>query len=668
MKLGFEARNSPILLNEDWEKIDALNSTVVKFRSYHCIPENISKAVDRNLSVILRPSSDGDMNAADRYFEMGESITKLLDADVQEILLLPDSEPNLHGRPMPPDYWNQIATFFVLVDKQFGEHNRSGRLKYGTPPMALAQGEEAWLSAATVTRMQGMNEGGTENLLTGFDFYTLHAYGQTDESLVDHAIALAQKYAPGIPIVAAEVGDSSNADPSTKAEATIRYLQKIQQAGASAACLFIVGSHDPQWSGFVLPIDQIRRIAASAPVTPPVSETPAPVPTMAETVLSLYPVPVGPVAKPLVWKQWERVVTEAATLQSHLSPDDLVRVALGPLATLDQESSGNPKVNGDRRADGYYCSRGLFQLNTCGGKGSTMLREHGITADDLYDLKWQYLHAQDLLLATEAELYWSRQEARQFWPGRAIQSVQRSSSDPRGVGYQAAYRRLAGELGIEVDTMGSTVRIGNLDVVDLSARYPSTYASRELSQITNISVHHSATPTLPESATEAEEIAALDSIHAYHLKEFKGISYHATVFPSGRLYHMADWATIRYLVGGVQNVHTLGLLFHGTFMGVNPGDLQIEAGQSFIANARMQLGNAALSVLGHQDISSTACPGDGWDTWKHRLTGDTKPVDTRSDLHIQLDTLYGLIGQVPDEPLRAQMFAALFAAKDEAGI
>lgn len=263
MLLGFEARNSPILLAEDWEKIDALGSTVLKLRSYHCIPENIPAIAQRNLVVILRPSSDGDLNPSDCYFEMGEAITKLLDAGVPEILLVADSEPNLHGRPMPPDYWNQIATFFLLVDRQFGEHNRNGRLKYGTPPMALAQGEEAWLAAATVTRMQGMHEGESENFLTGFDFYTLHAYGQLDQSLVDHAIALAQKYAPGLPIVAAEVGDSSNANPQAKAEAIITYLQKLEQAGAYAACLFIVGSHDPQWSGFVLPVDQIRRISAA---------------------------------------------------------------------------------------------------------------------------------------------------------------------------------------------------------------------------------------------------------------------------------------------------------------------------------------------------------------------------------------------------------------------
>lgn len=225
--------------------------------------------------MILRPSSDGELNPADRYFEMGDALTKLFDAGVPEILLLPDSEPNLHGRPMPSDYWNRIATFFLLVDKQFSEHNRSGRLKYVSPPMAVAQGEEAWLSAATVKRMQGPNEGETENFLTANDGFGLHAYGQLDESLVDHVIALAEKYAPGIPIVASEVGDSSNADPSTKAEAIIRYLKKLERAGAYAACLFIVGSNDPQWSTFILLVDQIRHIAASVP-----QEVPMPVETV----------------------------------------------------------------------------------------------------------------------------------------------------------------------------------------------------------------------------------------------------------------------------------------------------------------------------------------------------------------------------------------------------
>lgn len=273
MLIGFEARNAPHLTAEDWERIDALGSTCIKIRSYHCIPETIAGITQRNLSVILRPSSDGDLNPSDRYFEMGEALTKLLDAGVQEIVLLPDSEPNLHDKPMPADYWNRVATFFVLIDRHFSQYAESGRLKYASPPLAVAQGNEAWLQAATVKRMVGMNAGDVENLLTGFDYFTVHAYGQTDTSLVQRGIDLARIHAPGIPMVAAEVGDSSNADAATKAEAIIQYLTLLKEAGAYAACLFIVGSSDPQWAGFVLPVDQIRRIGAAFAQEAPMAVT-----------------------------------------------------------------------------------------------------------------------------------------------------------------------------------------------------------------------------------------------------------------------------------------------------------------------------------------------------------------------------------------------------------
>lgn len=669
MKLGFEARNAPFLTGDDWERIDALGSTIIKLRSYHCIPDTISGVVARNLSVILRPSSDGDINPADRYFEMGEALTKLLDAGVPEIILCCDSEPNLHDRPMPADYWSRVATFFVLIDRQFGQYTESGRLKYASPPMAVAQGDEAWLEAATVVRRSGMNEGATENLLTGFDFYGGHFYGQQDTSLVQRGIDLAATYAPGVPIIAAEVGDASNADPSAKTEAIIQYLTLLQQAGAYAACLFIVGSHDPQWSGFVLPVEQIRRIGAA--MTP--HETPQVTPheaSLADRVLSQWPGPITTPAKPLVWEQWEGLVRRAAQIQPHLQPNELAMVALGPLATLDQESGGKVRADGDqRKSDGYYCSRGLFQINTCGGAGSAIMREYGLTnPDDLYDLKWQYLHAEKLLLATEEALYWARKQGVPYWPGRALQGVQRSSSDPNGHGYQAAYARLATELGLEVQPMGTTMRIGNLDVPDLRERYPSAYAHRPLSAITNIGIHHSATDTLSVNATEDQELAALDSIHRYHATVYRGIAYPMCVFPSGRIYLTGAWDTIRYLVGGDGNITTLGLLMHGDFSDTPPGDTQLDAAHRLIANIRYQMGNAALPVVGHRDLSSTQCPGNTWPRWKDRLTKAPEPVDTRTPLHIQLDVLYGHISHVTDEALRQQMFEALFAAKDAAGI
>lgn len=411
--------------------------------------------------------------------------------------------------------------------------------------------------------------------------------------------------------------------------------------------IFTVGGFWPSFDVSHVPeiADALREAAASHPAPPiPESETPVQVVTaLLVAALALVPGPQRTPSKPAVWHQWERVVRETATLSPHLSPEDVVTIALGPLAAISQESEGNVDAKGDQRPDGYFCSRGLLQLNTCGGVGSAIMRKHGLTnPDDLYDLRYQYEHAQTLILAVEAELYWSRQEKRPFNPGKAIQSVQRSSSDPTGAGYQAAYDTLRREATpLEGDM--PTATIGNLTVTDLRGRYPSTYSRRPLSAITSIAVHHSATDTLPATTTEAEELAALDSIHRYHETVYGGIAYSNVVMPSGRCYLTGDWDTVRYHAGGQNNVTSLSVLLHGDFSDTPPGDAQLDAAHRLIANIRYQMGNATLPVVGHRDLSSTQCPGSGWDIWKHRLVGTNmpvEPVDARSRAHKELDSLW----------------------------
>jgi len=682
MRLGFEAPNIPRDFTADeWERIDALNSGSIKVRPYNLTPANLADIRHRNLTVILRPNADEGVNfsANARHQKLASALDTLL-AYTSDVWLIPDNEvnhPNNHTLPSP-DYWAKCWQVVEWLAQSYPA------VRYLTPPLATGHDEAAWYAAGA-------------GYISRFDGVAFHAYGQLDTGLLLQSLHLAKQY--GLPLVADEVGDShETAGWDKKGEALRVYLDILRAGGVAIACIFHVGG-TPEWSNFVPPIEVVRMLAASAPdvVVSPV-ETPIIAPNtptdanetplhdvegaiplvetnlsdVVESALFLAPGPQRPASKPLVWDWHERNIIETATYRPNLSTDEVVTIALGLGAVIYEESGGNLHAKGDRRADGFMCSRSLFQTNACGGAGSALMQRLGLTsADQLENADVQYLHARMLIDVLETELYWSRVEGRPFNAGKAIQSVQRSSSDPTGAGYQAAYETLRRELTPVEGNAMATVRIGNLDVPDLRGRYPSTYASRELSQITNISVHHSATPTLPESATEAEEIAALDSIHAYHLKEFKGISYHAAVFLSGRLYHLADWATIRYLVGGQANVHTLGLLFHGTFMGFNPSDLQIEAGQSFIANARMQLGNAAVSVLGHQDISPTACPGDGWNVWKHRLTGEPAPVPTPEPtpepdaLTIQLDSIYGQTETMLNAI--AGIRAAVIAIKDGRG-
>lgn len=445
------------------------------------------------------------------------------------------------------------------------------------------------------------------------------------------------------------------------------------------SCFFIWDTADPNFARLTMKdnpwlidvaAEANTRVVDPAPPIPEPETPPLNIPAvLVAAALVLAPGPQHPASKPLVWDWHEPNITAVATYRPTLSADDVLTIAFGLGGTIYQESGGKYDARGDFK-NGYYCSRGLFQLNTCSGAGVALMKKYGISADELDDPTYQYEHAKELILALEAELYWSRQENRLFNPGKAIQSVQRSSSDPTGAGYQAAYDTLRREATATQEAPLATARIGNLDIPDLRPRYPSTYTRRPLSAIENIGIHHSATPTLAVDATEGDELAAMDAIHRYHREQFRGISYHMVVMPSGRCYLTGEWDTVRYLVGGDGNISTLGLLLHGTFMDASPGDAQIDAAHRLIANVRYQLGNAGLPVVGHKDIASepTACPGATWETWKGRLVDTPQPVDTRTPLHIQLDSLYGLIGQLGDHPLAVPMRAAVLAAKDAAEI
>lgn len=672
MKLGFEFPNEARdVTSDEWRKIDALGSTVCKVRPYNLLPSVLEGIRNRNLLVILRPNADGDIDVPSLVQELSGAAWKLRENGIGDIIIIPSNEPNLGQKPgdvVPPDYWQKVAQ--VVTGLYYGLHDTrplAGTVKYASPPMAVGQNDEAW-----------MNEG--SDLIKAGDFCSIHAYGQLNADLVHRSLALAKRYGGGLPLLADEVGDSHpTAGWDTKAEALRVYLDLLRQSGVTAACLFILGG-TPDWTNFHIPLEHIETIASGMGGTPHETQQETPhvapheepaAPSLASRALALAPGPQRPANKPLVWTWHERNITETAGYRPNLSPDEVVTIALGLGAAISQESSGDLHAKGDwqnRPTGRYACSRSLFQTNSCGGAGSALMQRLGLTsADQLENADVQYLHARLLIDALETELYWSRQENRPFQPGKAIQSVQRSSSDPTGAGYQTAYETLRREL-TPVEGDMPTATIGNLIVTDLRARYPSTYSRRPLSAITNIGVHHSATDTLPVNATEEQEIAALDSIHRYHATVYRGIAYPMCVFPSGRIYLTGAWDTIRYLVGGDGNITTLGLLMHGDFSDEPPGEVQIDAARRLIANSRYQLGNGSLPVEGHRDLSATQCPGNTWPQWKDRLMGTSEPVDTRTPLHVQLDALWGIADALGDHPLVPPMREAISAAKDAAGL
>jgi hypothetical protein len=111
-------------------------------------------------------------------------------------------------------------------------------------------------------------------------------------------------------------------------------------------------------------------------------------------------------------------------------------------------------------------------------------------------------------------------------------------------------------------------------------RYPISLAWPRLAMspglVKSIVIHHSVTPTLSAHATEAEEIAWLDKIDAYHRSRgFGGIGYHICVFPSGRCYYTTNlhqWGAGVYK----QNNCTYHICLIGDFTRVAPGQGQLK--------------------------------------------------------------------------------------------
>ena len=104
-----------------------------------------------------------------------------------------------------------------------------------------------------------------------------------------------------------------------------------------------------------------------------------------------------------------------------------------------------------------------------------------------------------------------------------------------------------------------------------------------LSMVDAIVIHHSVTPTLSAHATQAEEIAWIDKIDAYHrTRGFGGIGYHLVCFPSGRAYYIS---TLRQWGAGVylENNHTCHVCLVGDYTNV-PAAQQHLAGAAVAAD------------------------------------------------------------------------------------
>ena len=155
---------------------------------------------------------------------------------------------------------------------------------------------------------------------------------------------------------------------------------------------------------------------------------------------------------------------------------------------------------------------------------------------------------------------------------------------------------------------------------------PDYYQYRDLSQITHITVHHSAAPgtILPT------RIASYHVFNKSH--QWPGIGYHFYIMPDGTLYHTQDLHRISWHVYR-NNSYTLGVCLAGNFTKTVPPPLQLDAAARLIAWLMQELHIPPEYVLGHKEFpkNATACPGRQWDHdkhWKEMLMSAIEDVRT----------------------------------------
>lgn len=273
MKLGFEFPNeNRDLTADEWAKVDALHSQACKVRPYNLTTANLAGIRQRGLTVLLRPNSDGDIDVEGRVREISRAAWTLREHGIGDVWIIPDNEPNLHNKPVQPDYWQKMSR--VIVGLYYGHYDTralAATVQYLNPPLAVGQGEDDWYAAAG-------------DLLGAADGQCIHAYGQLDTGLIGQTLVLAKQYAPGMPLIADEVGDSH---PTTgwdiKTEALRVYLDMLKQSGVSLALLFHLGGTS-DWSQFVPPLESVRRIGAWFAQEVPVAK---------QTTITPHSIPAG---------------------------------------------------------------------------------------------------------------------------------------------------------------------------------------------------------------------------------------------------------------------------------------------------------------------------------------------------------------------------------------
>jgi N-acetylmuramoyl-L-alanine amidase len=138
------------------------------------------------------------------------------------------------------------------------------------------------------------------------------------------------------------------------------------------------------------------------------------------------------------------------------------------------------------------------------------------------------------------------------------------------------------------------------DVTQDLPKHPSkTYATRAISDITHIVVHHSATET-----------GSAEAFARYHVQEqgWPGVGYHYVIGQDGYIKKCHPAEIISYHASGY-NSRSLGVCLVGNFDEQKPTRVQLDALIELLKQLMKAYG--IRNVIGHREVPHTnkSCPG-----------------------------------------------------------
>lgn len=137
------------------------------------------------------------------------------------------------------------------------------------------------------------------------------------------------------------------------------------------------------------------------------------------------------------------------------------------------------------------------------------------------------------------------------------------------------------------------------NIVDQLPKGKGSYPKRNLSQITEVVVHH--------SATDSGTALAYANYHISN-RGWPGIGYHYEIAKDGTVSQTNDLTTVSWHATG-HNTSGIGIVLTGNFDHQTLDAPQKTALVNLIKKLQKDLGRK-LKIGGHRDYASKSCPGD----------------------------------------------------------